>query len=288
MTSRVTGSRADLQKEMGRSESEVDLARAALLVAREEYPQLPVDRYLGRLDELAERVVDRLANEQAPMLVLNELVRTLYGSEGFRGNQDAYYDPRNSFLNDVLDRRVGIPLTLAITVLEVGWRLDLPLEGVSFPRHFMVRFKGEGVNLLLDPFEAGELRFEDQAQELLDRVYGGTIRMRPSFLRVASKRHMLVRMLTNLKGIYLNAHDDVRALAAVERVMLLSPEVGDENRDRGILLARMGRREEALEELERYLDHTPDAPDAGRIGGVIEGLRRGDDTAGFDGEGDGE
>jgi regulator of sirC expression with transglutaminase-like and TPR domain len=273
---------------MGRSEPEVDLARAALLVAREEYPQLPVDRYLARLDELAERVVDRLANERAPMVVLTELVRTLYESEGFRGNRDAYYDPRNSFLNDVLDRRVGIPLTLAITVLEVGWRLDLPLEGVNFPRHFMVRFKGEGVNILLDPFEAGELRFEDQAQELLDRVYGGTIRMRPSFLEAATKRNMVVRLLTNLKGIYFNAQDDVRALAAVERLMLLSPEVGNENRDRGILLARLGRTEEALGELERYLDHAPDAPDAGRIRGVIDGLRTGGPAAAVDGEGDGD
>jgi regulator of sirC expression with transglutaminase-like and TPR domain len=288
MTSPVTASRADLLKEMGRSEPEVDLARAALLVAREEYPQLPVDRYLARLDELAERVVDRLANERAPMVVLTELVRTLYESEGFRGNRDAYYDPRNSFLNDVLDRRVGIPLTLAITVLEVGWRLDLPLEGVNFPRHFMVRFKGEGVNILLDPFEAGELRFEDQAQELLDRVYGGTIRMRPSFLEAATKRNMVVRLLTNLKGIYFNAQDDVRALAAVERLMLLSPEVGNENRDRGILLARLGRTEEALGELERYLDHAPDAPDAGRIRGVIDGLRTGGPAAAVDGEGDGD
>lgn len=266
----------------------MNLARAALLVAREEYPQLPVDLYLGRLDELAERVVDRLANERAPMVVLNELIRTLYGSEGFRGNREAYYDPRNSFLNDVLDRRMGIPLTLAITALEVGWRLRLPLEGVSFPRHFMVRFRGEGVNLLLDPFEAGELRFEDQAQELLDRVYGGTIRMRPSFLRVASKRDMLVRMLSNLKAIYVNAQDDVRALAAVERLILLSPGVGSESRDRGILLARMGREEEALQELERYLDHVPDAPDAGRVRGTIQGLRKGDGTARLDGESDGE
>lgn len=288
MTSPVKASRADLLQEMGRPEPEVDLARAALLVAREEYPQLPVDRYLVRLDELAERVVDRLANERAPMVVLTELIRTLYENEGFRGNRDAYYDPRNSFLNDVLDRRVGIPLTLAITVLEVGWRVALPLEGVNFPRHFMVRFKGEGVNLLLDPFEAGELRFEDQAQELLDRVYGGTIRMRPSFLRPASKRDIVVRLLTNLKGIYFNAHDDLRALAAVERLMLLSPEVGSENRDRGLLLARLGRREEALGELERYLDHAPDAGDAGRIRGVIDALRKGGPAAPLEGESDGD
>ena len=277
MTTPVPGPRVALAEEAQRPEPEFDLARAALLVAQEEYPQLPVESYLARLDQLAERVRDRLDDETAPLLVLEALVATLFTEGGFRGNEEAYYDPRNSFLNDVLDRGLGIPLTLGIVMLEVGWRLNLPLEGVNFPNHFLVRFRGEGVNLLLDPFDGGRSRFEDQAQELLDRVYGGTVRMRPDFLRRATRRDMLLRMLRNLKGLYLNVRDHARALAAVERLLLLAPAALGEDRDRGILLARLGRRDEALQALERYLDLAPEARDATRVRRVVERLQKGED-----------
>ncbi len=277
MTAPVPGPRAALAAEARRPEPEFDLARAALLIAQEEYPQLPVETYLARLDQLAERVQDRLADETAPLLVQEELIRTLFGEGGLRGNEEAYYDPRNSFLNDVLDRGLGIPLTLGIVLLEVGWRLGLPLEGVNFPNHFLVRFRGDSVNLLIDPFDGGRARFEDQAQELLDRVYGGTVRMRDDFLRPANRRDMLLRMLRNLKGLYLNVQDYPRALAAVERLMLLAPTAVGEGRDRGMLLARLGRREEALQSLEQYLDNAPDAHDVERIRLVMARLRSGDE-----------
>jgi len=257
-----------------RSDGDLDLAEAALLVAAEEYPQLAVEPYLRRIDLLAERARDRLANENAPLLVLHELSRVLFEEEGFRGNAQAYYDPRNSFLNDVLDRRLGVPLTLAIVLLEVGWRLGLPLEGVNFPGHFLVRYAGEAVRVLIDPFQKGELRFEDQAQDLLDRVYGGEVRLQPAYLRPASKADMLVRLLSNLKGIYLNARDDARALRAVERIILVQPSALEEVRDRGMLLARTGRGVEALIDLERYLDLAPGAPDATRVRMLIDELAK--------------
>lgn len=255
------------------SDGAVDLARAALLVAAEEHPQLPVRRYLTRLDELAERARDRLDAETAPLLVLQGLLETLFGPGGFRGNREAYYDPRNSYLNEVLDRRVGIPLTLGIVLLETGWRLGLPLEGVNFPGHFLVRFRGETVSLLIDPFDGGRIRFEDEAQALLDRAYGGMVRVRPEFLRAARRRDMLVRLLTNLKTIHLNVQDTERALAAVERILLIHPTAPGEIRDRGTLLARMGRTEEAIEQLEWYLGAAPDASDAGRIQALVDTLR---------------
>lgn len=256
-------------------EPELDLAAAALLIASEEYPQLSPAPYLRRLDLLAERVRDRLGLETAPLVVLQELNRVLFQEERFRGNAEAYHDPRNSFLNDVLDRRVGIPISLSIVYLEVGWRLGLPLSGVGFPGHFLVRYEGEVVRVLLDPFDGGRLRFEDQAQELLDRVYGGLVRLQPEFLGSAGKRDMLVRLLKNLKSIYLNARDDVRALAAIERILLIRPLATAEIRDRGMLLARSGRIEEAIADLERYLDRTPEAPDARRVRNMIEQLARG-------------
>lgn len=263
--------------EVQKPEEDLNLALAALLVAQEEYPQLPVERYLSRLDLLAEETRDRLDGETAPLLILQELLTTLYERHRFRGNREAYYDPRNSFLNDVLDRGLGIPLTLGIVLMEVGWRLDLPLEGVNFPGHFLVRFHGDAVDLLLDPYDGGALRFQDQAQELLDRVYGGMVRVHDSFLKTARRQEMLIRLLTNLKSLYLNIRDQARALAAVERILLLRPIAHTEIRDRGVILARMGRRREALEQLEAYLNVAPEASDSQRIQGIVEELRNGDE-----------
>ena len=265
--------------EVSQADEEINLALAAIMVAKEEYPQLPEERYLGRLDLLAEGTRDRLDDENANLVVLQELLNSLYNRHGFRGNRQAYYDPRNSFLNDVLDRGLGIPLTLGIVVLEVGWRLGLPLEGVSFPGHFLVRFKGEAIHLLIDPYDGGAVRFEDEAQELLDRVYGGMVRVSDSFLKVATKREMLVRLLMNMKSLYLNVGDHRRALAAVEGVLLIQPVTPQEIRDRGVILARLGRKQEALEQLEAYLNVAPEAADSQRILGMMEELKNGSGQA---------
>jgi regulator of sirC expression with transglutaminase-like and TPR domain len=275
MSTPTASARRLFAQEVALSEVDLGLARAALLAAKEEYAQLPEELYLARLDQMAEEVKDRLADETAPLVVLEELLEMLFVRRRFRGNREAYYDPRNSFLNDVLDRGLGIPLTLGIVLLEVGWRLGLPMEGVSFPGHFLVRFKGSAVDLLIDPFDEGKVRFEDQAQELLDQVYGGVVRVQEAFLRRASKRDMLFRLLTNLKGIYVKVGDDARALAVVERMLLLHPTSRGENRSRGLLLARMGRGAEAVEQLEAYLKLVPGAPDAERIRTVVADLRAG-------------
>ena len=254
--------------------AELPLAEAALLIAAEEYAQLHAGPYLRRLDLLAERVRDRLSDETAPLVLVQELSRVLFQDEGFRGNAEDYYDPRNSFLNDVLDRRLGIPITLSVVYLEVGWRLGLPLTGVNFPGHFLVRYEGEALGILVDPFQGGELRFESDAQALLDRVYGGSVRLQPEYLRPAGRKDILARILANLKGVYLNARDDARALAAVERLQLLRPAEPEELRDRGMILARLGRSREAREELERYLAHAPAAADARKIQLLLEQLQR--------------
>lgn len=261
--------------ELARPEAEMNLARAALLVAQEEYPQIPVELYLARLDQMAEEVKDRLADETAPPVVLGELLEMLFVRRGFSGNRKAYYDPRNSFLNDVLDRSVGIPLTLGMVLLEVGWRLGLPLEGVNFPGHFLVRYQGDAVTLLIDPFDGGKVRFQDQAQELLDQVYGGMVRVQDAFLRSATRRDILVRLLGNLKGIYVNVGDHARALGVVERLLVIEPESRADLRARGHILARLGRKDEAMMQLQEYLDVTPGAGDAERIKAMMDDLKSG-------------
>lgn len=256
------------------ADDDFSLAHVALLIAAEEYPQLDPAPYLQRLDYYTERVKDRLADESAPPVLLGEISKVLFEDEGLRGNADAYYDPRNSYLNDVLDRRLGIPITLSIIYLEVGWRLGLPLEGVNFPGHFLVRYQGEALKLLVDPFQAGTIRFEDEAQDLLDRVYGGTVKLQSEYLRGADKRDVLVRLLSNLKTIHFNTRDDERALAAAERILILRPDSAEDVRDRGMLLARRGRVAEAVAELEHYLDVLPGAPDAQRIRMLLSELNK--------------
>jgi regulator of sirC expression with transglutaminase-like and TPR domain len=264
--------RSRFAEEVAKPEPDVDLARAALYIAAEEYPQLAPEPYLQRLDEYAERVRDRQWDETAPVIMLQDVNRVLFEEGEFRGNRDAYYDPRNSFLNDVMDRRLGIPITLSVIYLEVGWRLGLPLHGVNFPGHFLVRYDGEALKLLVDPFQEGLVRFEDEAQSLLDHVYGGTVRLRPEFLRRADRRDILVRMLENLKGTWLNARDDERALGAVERILLLLPDSAEHLRDRGIILTRLGRSDDARAALQHYLAIAPDAADRVRVELLLEQL----------------
>ena len=270
-----SSTRVLLSEVVRRSERGFELGRAALYIAKEEYPQLPVERYVLRLDALAEVVKDRLNDETAPPIVLGELIHTLFEREGLRGNKESYHDPRNSFLNDVLDRRVGIPITLGIILLEVGWRLNLPLEGVSFPGHFLVRYRGAAENLLIDPFDEGRIRFENQAQEVLDQQYGGMVRMQPAFLRAASKLDTIRRLLVNLKGLYVNVNDHARALSVVERLILVQPSSPGERRDRGMLLLKLGRAAEAKAQLRGYLEYAPAAADAKRIQSLLSRLESG-------------
>lgn len=275
MTVPARSARARFADVVGKPEPEINLALAALLIAAEEYPQLAPEPYLHRLDELAERARDRLWDETAPIVMVQEVSRVLFEEEGFRGNRMEYYDPRNSFLNDVIDRRMGIPITLSILYLEVGWRLGIPLHGVNFPGHFLVRYAGEAVQLLVDAFQKGMVRFEDEAQDLLDHVYGGSVQMQPDFLRLADRRDILVRLLSNLKGNYLNRRDDTRALSAIERILLVRPDSADDERDRGIVLTRLGRGREAAVALQRYLELVPDAPDTARVQLLLDQLETG-------------
>lgn len=253
----------------------MNLARAALLVAREEYAQLPVERYLLRLDLLAEETRDRLGAESVPPVVLAEAIRHLFVARKLRGNREEYHDPRNSFLNDVLDRGLGIPLTLGIVLLEVGWRLGLPVEGVNFPGHFLVRYRGEAKQFLIDPFHGGMMRTRKEVEQILARQRETPGPLDDRHLRTAAKRDMIVRLLLNLKGVYHRRGDNARALAAVERILVVSPTARRQIRDRGYLLARLGRDDEAVAQLETYLAFAPDAGDAERVEALLRDLKAG-------------
>lgn len=240
---------------------EFDLAEAALVVAAEDDPRCDVARGLRLLDEWGREGAARLGGERGAdrLAAFNAF---MFEELGFAGNRQNYYDPRNSLLNQVLERRTGIPITLSIVYCEVGRRAGLAAQGIGFPGHFLVRVGGESdQDTLVDPFN-GAVVDEENCQELLDNMYGGQVPLGAEHLRPATAREIIIRLLRNLKGIYSQAHLHRRALAVVERILLLSPQDFDERRDRGALLVQLGRYAEAVTDLKTYLNFSPGAPDA--------------------------
>lgn len=250
---------------VGAPEETLDLARASLLIASEEYPDLDVETYLQRLDGIADAVRQRLCRHPSTQEVLLTLNQYLFQEQGFTGNQADYYDPRNSFLNEVLDRKLGIPITLSVLYLEVGRRLDVPLEGVAFPGHFLVKLNLGEYDLVLDPFYGGvSLSIED----LTGRISGLLGARQPlridlrQLLMSACKKDILERMLRNLQATYLRRKNEQRALSMCNRILALRPDSAPDYRDRGIILERLECTLAAAADYRRYLELAPDAEDA--------------------------
>jgi regulator of sirC expression with transglutaminase-like and TPR domain len=247
-----------------------DLARAALAIARIGHPDLDPAPSLRRLDALAAAVRPRVVPGMPPASAVAELAHHLFEECHFRGNRDDYYDPRNSYLNDVLERRVGIPITLSVVMIEVGARLDLALEGVGFPGHFLVRVAGSRPPLLLDPFFGGR-RVDDE--ELLTRYRGVGPRdataVPAEALETTDTRGILLRMLRNLLHVHLDrqAAEDSRqhALLAADLLLVLAPHSAEEHRVRGLLYEQLECFGAALDDFRSYLELAPDAPDADQI-----------------------
>jgi regulator of sirC expression with transglutaminase-like and TPR domain len=256
---------------VARPEGEVDLARASLLVACDEYPELEVDRYLRRLDGMAEGLQGRVGGPAAE--VVAGLNHVLFEEEGFRGNTREYYDPRNSFLNDVLDRRTGIPITLSTVYIAVGRRAGVAVHGVGLPGHFVVRVSSAGQDALVDPFHGGTVLTRQDCQDRLDRIYGGRVRLAADMLAPCPIRAVLTRTVRNLKAIYLKADDHERALRSAELLVLLNPDAPEERRDRGLVLAALDCYALAAQDLEAYVAAAPQAPEAGQVRARIAQLR---------------
>lgn len=251
--------------EINRPEQQIDLAKAALYIAQEEYPDIEVEEYLNALDAMAFEVEERLPSERYPLKIIQTINRYLYDDLGFTGNTQGYYDHRNSFLNQVIDRRTGIPITLALVYLEISKRIDFPMVGIGMPGHFLIRPEFEEVGIFVDAFNSGEILFEQDCQDRLAQMYGHSVQMHPSFLAPVSSKRFLVRMLTNLKMIYINSQQLEKALTIVERILLLFPNEAQELRDRGILYYHIGEWENALIDLKKYLAMVPNAEDASVI-----------------------
>lgn len=253
---------------------QVDLAAAALYIAQEEYPELEVDAYLNALDTMAEEIAERLPSERYPLRWVNIINQYLFEDLQFRGNTDNYYDPRNSFLNDVIDRRIGIPITLSLVYLELTRRLDFPMVGVGFPGHFLIRPDQEEIEIHVDPFHQGEVLFEQDCLERLIQIYGPTAQLQPAFFQSVSPQQFLVRMLSNLKHIYLSQSQFEKCLSIIELILLITPTAPEELRDRGILYYQLGRWPEACQDLEDYLASNPPVEEIRLIDQLLTRMRK--------------
>ena len=258
---------------VGFPEASIDLAECALLVAAEEFPELDLDFYLERLDSLAEAVEPRVAAARDAGSQVAALNQFLFVEHGFSGNQDRYDDPTNSFLNVVLDRGRGIPITLSIVYMEVAHRVGLPVEGVGFPGHFLAKYAGSP-EIVIDPF-FGRVLSEAECAARLHTVLGEDAEWSPELhLRAATPREILVRLLTNLKHLYLRDRDFGRSLACSDRILLLTPDVPVELYDRGLIYEQLDCFAAAAADLERFLGLAPDAASAGAVRERLVAVRR--------------
>jgi regulator of sirC expression with transglutaminase-like and TPR domain len=250
----------------------VDLARACLMIAEDAYPGLDVERYMAEIETMGLRLRARIGNAggvEQRVIALNEF---LFEELGYWGNTDDYYDPRNSYLNEVIDRKTGIPITMSILYMEIGRRIGLPLEGVSFPGHFLVRLRLRGGVLILDPFSGGAPQSEAELRQRLQRVIPEgaadvSVAELPldQFLEPASNRQILSRVLRNLKGIYREADKPEKLLHVLNRILVVSPDAASELRDRGYAYQRLECWGPALKDLRDYLDRDPEAADMDEV-----------------------
>ena len=248
------------------------LLGTALLIARDEYPLMEPAHY----DALVQGYADTLraqvhAQETAPakMAVIN---RYLFDELGFGGNNDAYNDPRNSYLSDVFDRRLGIPISLAVVQMEIARRLDVPLDGISFPGHFLVRLPVDDGILVMDPYNKGRSLSADELRDRVSAQFGGQSPDDAELLHIlapASHRTILLRMLRNLKALYVEQDDWERVARSADRMIKIAPSLIDEVRDRGLAYLKMGHTAGACEDLTRYLTAQPDASDADSIHSLL-------------------
>jgi regulator of sirC expression with transglutaminase-like and TPR domain len=247
-------------------DAELDLAEGALWIAAEEYLSLRPSVYLERIARMAAELKRRVQTEIKPSRVVAICNEFFFEEMNFKGNRQEYYDPRNSYLNEVIDRRVGIPITLSVLYLAVAERAGLPVRGVGMPGHFLVKYAPAAAEseIFIDAFNGRTLDRQECAK-MLEEMFGEAVEMKPAFLEPTGKRQILARILNNLKGLYLSRSDLKRALAASDRILLADPHLTAEWRDRGLINFQMHRDTEALKDFSQYLGIRPEPEDSQRI-----------------------
>jgi regulator of sirC expression with transglutaminase-like and TPR domain len=277
----ITGASSDVIQAFAtlvRSEIEdesVDILRAALTLSRIHEPFLDMERYVHRVDELAARVAVKIDDPDDPVQIIAAMNDVLFREEMFRGNTVDYYSPRNSFLHDVLERRLGIPITLALVYMEVARRVGFQLFGVGMPGHFLLKhYDVDGHSILIDAFERGSIVTEEDCRQKLDSIYSGQVALQPEFLLPVTRRQMLTRILNNLRSIYLSQRDFRRAVQVVDLILVIYPRSPEDMKQRAVLRYNLNDFRGALSDFEEYVKMSPDASDAEEIKQTALSLRR--------------
>lgn len=245
------------------SQGEIDLGRGALLIGQQANPILDVECYLAHLDQLADGFRHPQSRDCA--VTVSALGAYLFDELGFRGNNEHYDELANSYLNEVLDRRLGIPITLSLVYIEVGKRLGLPLAGVNFPYHFLVRCDAGSETIYIDPFARGQRVGLAQLAERLPTTDGVKLQLAAHHLSAASPRDILARILRNIKRIHTGEHQIKDAIRCGEKISWLLQDEADNHRDLGFLYYRMHEYQKSLYSFEEYLRWAPSAQDADEI-----------------------
>jgi regulator of sirC expression with transglutaminase-like and TPR domain len=261
-------------KRLVSGEHPVRLSRIALEIARDAYPDLDIESYLERIQALADRVPPRCPARARVRDVLGQINWVLYVEEEMRGNTDDYYDARNSFLNEVLDRRLGIPISLSVLYRSVAEHLGVSMAGVNLPAHFMLRVDEGKETWFVDPFHAGAVMTQEQCEQKLSEILHKPVVLTDSLAAPCSIKMIVSRMLKNLKSIYLQAQDLPSALPVQRRLTALNPLDPGELRDLGVICVQADRPGEALDPLEAYLATSPPADQRDEIRGILEAARR--------------
>jgi regulator of sirC expression with transglutaminase-like and TPR domain len=252
----------------------IPLAETALMIACEEYPQLELNPYLDLLDRIGETAKDRRGSTDTPLHQIRTINAVLFDEYGFRGNTEDYYDPRNSFFNDVLDRRTGIPITLSTVYIEVARRLNFPIAGVGMPGHFLVKYSDRREEFFIDSFNRGAILTREDCRNLLVERYGDAVEFNDRLLARTTNRQILWRMLNNLKDIYVKGHAIDKCLAIVDMMLMVDNEDLTQFRDRGLLRMQLRQFDGAGRDFEYYLEHAPDAQDREEIENHVKELKR--------------
>ena len=250
-----------------------NLVRIALEIARDAYPELDLEHYMRAIEHIATRVRARCDSRSKPRKILGQINWALFVEDGYEGNRENYFDPRNSYLNEVIDRKKGIPISLSILYAAVAERLDLALDGVSLPAHFMLRLADASEPLFIDAFHAGEILDRSGCEHRLTELTHSPIVLSDSRIAPCSPREIVARLLRNLKAIYLGTHDYLSALAVQRRLAAVSLDPM-ESRDLGMICLQVERPGEAIDPLQAYLDAVPDADDRDAVSGLLDAARR--------------
>jgi regulator of sirC expression with transglutaminase-like and TPR domain len=247
-------------------DAEIDLGLGALLIAAEAYPDLVIEDWIAQLDDLGMRAAERMPAGADWSTQLSILNRFLFREEGFTGSETDVFDPRDSFLNEVLTRKTGIPITLSLVFMEVGRRAGLDIQGVSFPGHFLVKMEVPGGEVVIDPYNGGIPLTVEQLEARLADIYPEP--PRPELVEVlesAGNKAILARILRNLKTWHLHESDWMRALSALDSMLLLEPDSLDELRERGEVYWQLECFRAAHADLDRYLQLAPDTEEAAEL-----------------------